>query len=84
MNGVLFGDKHSFKDWGLILKERPDIKPPNVKTSYVDIAGANGSLDLTEVLSDDVKLSSDVLRSLIFADINFNNDIGDFCCFGSG
>lgn len=26
------------------------------------------------ILSDDVKLCSDVLRSLIFADINFNND----------
>lgn len=55
MNGVLFGSMHSFNDWGLMLKERPEISPPSVKTSYVDVAGANGSLDLTEVMSDDVK-----------------------------
>ena len=55
MNGVLFGNKHSFNDWGLLLKERPIISPPSVKTSYVDVIGANGSLDLTETMSDDVK-----------------------------
>ena len=55
MNGVLFGNKHSYKDWGLLLTERPVISPPAVKTTYVDIPGANGSLDLTEVMSHDVK-----------------------------
>lgn len=55
MKGVLFGDKHSYKDWGLILAERPVITPPKVKTNYIDVPNANGSLDLTEILSDDVK-----------------------------
>ena len=55
MNGVLFGDKHSFTEWGLYLVERPTISPPTPKVVYVNVSGANGTLDLTEVLSDDVK-----------------------------
>lgn len=54
MNGVLFGSKHSFKDWGLLLKERPIVSPAPVKSSYVDVLGASGTLDLTE-LDGDVK-----------------------------
>lgn len=55
INGVLFGNKHSYKDFGLILQEKPSIKPPAVKTMYVDIPLDNGSLDLTEIMTDDVK-----------------------------
>jgi hypothetical protein len=53
--GVTFGTKHTYKDWGLIPKSRPVISPPTPKTLYVDIPGANGLLDLTQALSDDVK-----------------------------
>jgi len=49
--GVTFGDRHSIRDWGLYLKERPTISPPEPKTTYVDIPGADGSLDLTEALA---------------------------------
>ena len=55
INGVLFGDKHSYTDWGLVLQERPVISTPSVKTNYISIPGGNGSIDLTEILSDDVK-----------------------------
>lgn len=43
--------KNTWEDWHLIPKERPSIAPPEVKTEYVDIPGANGSLDYTEVLA---------------------------------
>ena len=55
MNGVLFGKKHSFNDWGMTLKERPIISPAKAKTNYWNIEGANGSLDGTETLTQDVK-----------------------------
>lgn len=55
MNGVTFGEKHSFKDWGLYLKSRPVISPPMAKTNYYDLPGADGQLDLTEALTGDVK-----------------------------
>lgn len=45
--GVTFGTNHSYKAWGLKLKEIK-IGLPEVKTSYVEVPGMNGSLDLTE------------------------------------
>lgn len=53
--GVTFGTKHTFNDWGLIPKSRPVISPPTPKTLYVDIPGADGVLDLTQALTQDVK-----------------------------
>lgn len=50
-HGVLFEingiEKHSFDDWGLLLKPLT-IDFPEVKTKYIEIEGGNGSLDLTE------------------------------------
>lgn len=43
--------KHSYTDWGLILKKRPVIDPPEPKTVYIDIPSSDGSLDMTESLT---------------------------------
>lgn len=51
MKGVMFDNRHSFHHWGLMLKSRPVISPPTPKTMYVDVPGADGSLDLTESLT---------------------------------
>lgn len=50
-NGVKFGDKHSIKDWDLLMtgKSIPDAEP---KIIDVDIAGSNGKLDLSEWTGD--------------------------------
>ena len=48
IHNVRFGDIDSYKDLGLILSSR-DISAPEVKDNYVDIDGADGSIDLTEV-----------------------------------
>lgn len=45
---VLFGDKKSYDDWGLLL-ERMKISFPDAKTKPVDLPGADGVLDLTEI-----------------------------------
>lgn len=46
--GVLFGDVHSFYDLGLILSPFTPT-PAAPKTTYQEIPGGNGSLDLSEV-----------------------------------
>ena len=46
MNGVLFGNVHSFKDLDLVLS-KVEIPPAKPKTIYVDLPGADGSVDLT-------------------------------------
>lgn len=58
MNGVTFGNKHSYRDWGLILKSRPVISPPSPKTIYIDIPASDGIIDLTESLTGDVKFEN--------------------------
>lgn len=46
--GILFGNIHSFYDLNLILSS-VHIAPAYPKTSYVDVPGADGSIDTTEV-----------------------------------
>jgi hypothetical protein len=53
--GVYFGNIHSFYDLDLILSSVV-VSPAVPKTVYVDIPGADGSLDLTEA-NGDVKYS---------------------------
>jgi len=55
MRGVMFGTKHSYWNWKLMLKTAPKITSPQPKTHYVDVAGAHGLLDLTEMLTGKVQ-----------------------------
>lgn len=54
MTGVKFDNIHSANDLGLFLST-VEITPPEPKTYIIEIAGADGSLDLTEALTGDVK-----------------------------
>lgn len=58
--GVLFNYIHSFYDLNLILSA-VDISPAKPKTTYVDIPGADGSLDLTEAHGE-VKYSDRTIK----------------------
>lgn len=49
-HSIIFGSKHSWEDWGLVPSERPSVVMPDVNTYFVDIPGANGHLDLSDVL----------------------------------
>ena len=48
--GVKFGDNHSFRDFGMYPKTKMIVAPPKVREVYVEVAGADGNLDLTEAL----------------------------------
>ena len=49
--GIYFDDIHSFNDLNLILA--PFVpEPAEPKTNYIDIAGGDGSLDMTEALGE--------------------------------
>lgn len=49
--GVTFNGLHSFRNYRLLPTSAPVITPPEVKTHYVEVPGADGSLDLTEALT---------------------------------
>ena len=55
MRGVMFDNKHSYWDWGLMLKKTPKISAPEVKTKYVDIPGLHGQLDLSTLLTGGIR-----------------------------
>lgn len=54
MNSVKFNDIDTYEDWGLLLKPR-SIPKPVPKTNYVNIPGADGTLDLSEVVAGEIK-----------------------------
>lgn len=51
MKGVYFDTLHSYRDFNLILSA-VNIPPASPKTNFIDVDGADGSLDLTESLGE--------------------------------
>ena len=43
--------KHSYKDYDMLPKSKMVVQPPSVREVYIEIAGADGDLDLSEVLT---------------------------------
>lgn len=41
----------TYDDWRIVPDSRPLVEPPQVKTEYLDVPGADGSLDYTEALA---------------------------------
>ena len=54
MHGVIFGEKHTYRDWGLVLKDRPLISPPSPKMKMIQVPGSDKVIDLTQHLTGDV------------------------------
>lgn len=59
-HSLTIGNKNTWDDWHLVPTSRPVVNPPKPKTIYVDVPGANGSLDLTETIYNDVVYDSRV------------------------
>lgn len=60
MKGVKFGNYHSYDTWGLLLTAK-NIGSPIVKEKKIDIEGADGDLDYTEVFGS-VKYGNRILK----------------------
>lgn len=71
MKGIIFGNLHSYYEWGLILKEK-EIKPPVPKINQIEIEGGDGVIDLSEFFGD-VKYNNRSL-SFTFAKMNIVPD----------
>ena len=62
LNDVIFNnEKSAFYDWNIVLT-KADIPLPNPKTSTVDIKGADGVLDLSEVLTGDILYNNRTIK----------------------
>ena len=54
VNGVWLNGKHSYRDYGMFLSERPKIEAPEPRLILIDIPGADGELDATEAASGSI------------------------------
>lgn len=50
-SGVTIGGKHTYTDFGMIPKSKVIFAPPIPKTTYIDVPGADGALDYSDVLT---------------------------------
>lgn len=73
MNGITFGNKHTYDDWGLVLTNKV-LGLPTPKISSVNIEGADGVIDTSEVLTGEIKFNN---RTLEF-EFTMTTDYGDF------
>lgn len=67
MNGARLGGFHTYGEWGLLLKKPPEISPPEPQTHYVEIPGLDGSLDLSEALTGEVKYKDREIKLVLFS-----------------
>lgn len=51
-HSITIGQYNTWKDFRLIPTSRPVVAPPEVRTNFVDVPGADGSLDFTEALDE--------------------------------
>lgn len=47
---ITFGDRNTWDDWKLIPVHRPVIAYPSVKTNIIDLTGADGEIDLMDII----------------------------------
>ncbi len=54
-HSVTIGGHNTYKEWGMVPQSRLHVSPPEVKTNYIDVPGADGQLDYTTVLTGSVR-----------------------------
>lgn len=55
-HSIIIDGKDTYNTWGLIPTERPAVNPPSLKTSFLELPGSNGSIDLSTILRGQVSL----------------------------
>lgn len=59
--GITFGEKHSYRDYGLILNKK-EIGSPEAKTYEIDVPYRNGKIDVTEKTTGQVSYNNRPLK----------------------
>lgn len=62
LHDVIFNNEISaYRDWNIVLT-KVEIPPPTPKTTSVEIKGADGEIDLSEVLTNDIKYKNRTIK----------------------
>lgn len=51
LHSMIIDGVDTWDDWNIVSVKKPVFSEPELKSTYIDIPGANGQLDLTEVLT---------------------------------
>lgn len=54
LHSITIGAYNTWQNWRLIPASRPVVNPPEVKTNFVEVPGADGVLDFTEALDEQI------------------------------
>lgn len=60
--GVTINNEHTLRDWGAAITNSDIISLPEPNTTFLEIPGRNGRLDLTEVLTGDVSYGNRTIK----------------------
>ena len=73
LHDVIFNNEISaYEDWNIVVTTI-ELPPPEPKTMSVEIKGADGEIDLSEVLTDDIKFKNRTIK-LTFEVMDDNED----------
>ena len=62
LHDVIFNNEMSaYEDWNIVLT-KVELPPPTPKTMSVEIKGADGEIDLSEVLTNDIKFKNRIIK----------------------
>lgn len=75
MKGITFGTLHSYRDLNLLLSEK-EVGAPPVKDSKLEVEGADGSIDLTEVFGRPT--FGDLTHKFKFTSISRNDSLTQY------
>lgn len=53
-HSIIISGKNTYDEWQMVPTSRPLVNPPEVKTTYLDNPGGNGSFDYTDSLTGTV------------------------------
>lgn len=66
-NGVTIGNKHSYNDFGLIMTSK-NISAPEPQLKTVSVPGRNGFIDMSEVLTGNVRYNPRTIQLEFYTD----------------
>lgn len=53
-HSITIGDKNTWDDWHLVPTSRPVVNPPKARTKYIEVPGADGFIDLSDMLTGQI------------------------------
>lgn len=68
--GATINGEHTFRDWNSIITNSDIISTPEPNTTYLEVPGRNGRLDLSEALTGDITYKNRTIKLQLAESVN--------------